>query len=83
MASNNNKPVHKIRLGAIKAAIWENETENGKRHSVTVSKLYRAGEQWKETSSFGRDQLLTVAKVLDIAHTWIHETAQEETQEEA
>ena len=23
------KPVHEIRLGRIKAAIWENETQNG------------------------------------------------------
>ena len=26
------RPVHEVRLGRIRAAIWENETENGTRH---------------------------------------------------
>jgi hypothetical protein len=26
MASNNNKPVHEVRLGRVKAAVWENST---------------------------------------------------------
>ena len=28
------KPVHEIRLGRIKATIWENETENGTRYNA-------------------------------------------------
>lgn len=76
--TSNNKPVHKLQLGAIKAAIWMNETNNGPRHSVTVSRVYRANEEWKETGSFGRDHLLVVAKVLDMAHSWIHESAQDQ-----
>jgi hypothetical protein len=31
------RPVHEIRLGRIRAAIWENETQNGTRHNVTLS----------------------------------------------
>ncbi len=69
----NNKPVHEIRLGRIKAAIWENETQNGTRHNVTVSRLYKEGEQWKDSQSFGRDDLPLLAKVLDRAHSWIYE----------
>lgn len=37
----SKKPVHEIRLGRIKAAIWENETENGSRHNVSLSRLYK------------------------------------------
>lgn len=36
------KPVHEVRLGRIKAAIWANETENGVRHNVTISRLYKS-----------------------------------------
>ena len=73
----SNKPVHEIRLGRIKAAIWENETQNGTRHNVTVSRLYKDGEQWKDTQSFGRDDLPLLAKVIDRAHSWIFEESQD------
>jgi hypothetical protein len=63
--------VHEERLGRIKAAVWENETENGVRHNVTICRLYKDGDKWKDTTSFGRDDLPLVAKVADRAHTWI------------
>ncbi len=69
------KPAHEIRLGRIKATIWENETENGTRHNVTISRLYKDGDQWKQTTSFGREDLPLVAKVADLAHTWTYEQA--------
>jgi hypothetical protein len=65
------KPVHEIRLGRIKAAIWENETQNGSLHNVTFTRLYKDEEQWKDSTSFGRDDLPLLAKVADMAHTWI------------
>ena len=68
-------PVHEIRLGRIRAAIWENETQNGTRHNVTVTRLYKDGEDWKDSTSFGRDDLPLVAKVLDRCHSWIFEEA--------
>ena len=71
--SRGNKPVHEIRMGRIKAAIWENSTEVGIRHNVTLSRLYREGDTWKDSTSFGRDDLQVVAKVADMAHTWIFE----------
>lgn len=75
--TEKQKPVHTIRLGSIKAAIWANALQNnGTRHNVTVCRLYKDGDQWKQSESFGRDDLLVVAKVLDIAHTWICEQAQ-------
>ncbi len=65
------KPVHEIRLGRIKAAIWENETQNGTMYNVTLSRLWRDGKQWKDSGSFGRDDLPLVAKVADRVHSWI------------
>ena len=72
-STNRNQPAHEIRLGALKATIWRNETTVGTRYNVTVSRIYKEGEEWKTTESFGRDDLLPLAKTLDLAHTWIHE----------
>jgi hypothetical protein len=72
-----NRPVHEIRLGRIRAAIWQNETENGLRHNVTVSRLYKDGDEWRDATSFGRDDLPLVAKVCDQAHSWIFEHGSE------
>ena len=74
---SSNKPVAEVRVGAVKAAIWPNQTESGVvRHNVTFSRIYKDGEgNWKSTSSFGRDDLLVVAKVADMAHTKIFEVA--------
>jgi hypothetical protein len=72
-----NKPVHEIRLGRIRAAIWENSTDNGTRHNVTVTRLYKDGDRWKDSASFGRDDLPLLAKVVDRAHSWIFERPQE------
>lgn len=69
------QPVHEVRLGSVKAAIWENKTDNGTRFNVTVARIYKDGEQWKSTDSFGRDDLLLLAKVIDQAHTWIFDNA--------
>lgn len=76
------KPVHEVRLGAIKAAIWKNDTDNGVRYNTTIRRLYKDGDDWKDTDSFGRDDLLVVAKVSDMAHTWIHQEAQAKDHEE-
>ena len=76
MAKTNNepkttRPVHEVRIGLIKGAIWANQTDDGVRHNVTFERSYKDGEDWKTTTSFGRDDLLTLAKVADLAHSWI------------
>jgi hypothetical protein len=65
------KPVHEVGYGHVKAAIWRNQTEHGVRHNVTLTRIYRKDDQWKTSDSFGRDELLTAAKALNDAHTWI------------
>ena len=46
------QPVHEIRLGAIKATIWENETEVGTRHNVTVFRLFKEGGRLETNNQF-------------------------------
>ena len=71
-----NRPAHTIRYGAVRAAIWRNVVDNGNAtrplYCVTFSRSYKDGENhWKESASFGTDDLLVLAKVADEAHTWI------------
>ena len=70
MATKNNPP-KEVRMGSIKAVIRRNDTEASIRHNVILSRLYRYGASWKSTESFGRDDLLLLAKVADKAHSWI------------
>ena len=78
MANGKDKPVHEIRLGRIKAVIWGNEIEGGGfRHNVQIRRIYKEGEEWKQSDSFGRDDLPLVGKVADMAHSWIHERLQD------
>ena len=76
MKTNKTKPIHEVRLGSIKAAVWKNETESGVRYNVTFSRLYKDGDTWKSTDSFGRDDLLLLGKVADHAHSWIFHQSQ-------
>ena len=69
------RPVHEIRLGRIKAAIWENETREGNRHNISLTRIYKDENIWKDSTSFGRDDLPLQAKVADLAHTWIFENS--------
>ena len=76
----NQRPTATVRIGTVKAAIWENKN-NGERtcYNVTFSKRYRDAEgQWKTTHSFGRNDLLVLAKVADQAHSQIVELDQGE-----
>jgi hypothetical protein len=71
-----NAPVHEVRLGSIKAAIWLNDTKNGSRHSVKITRLYKDGDEWRTTDTFGRDDLPLVEKVAAMAHAWIFSSTQ-------
>ena len=72
-----NRPVHTIRYGALRAAIWKRELDLGNNsrpmYSVTFTRSYKDGNDWKDSSSFGPDDLLTLAKIADDAHTFIHQ----------
>ena len=67
-----SKPIHTVRFGMIKASIWRNQTKSGERHTVSIVRLYRNGDVWKESTRFGRHDLQLVAKVADQVHTWIY-----------
>lgn len=66
------QPIHEVRFGLIKALVWQNHTKAGERFNVTISRIYKNGDRWIESQQFGRNDLPLVAKVADLAHTWIY-----------
>ena len=68
MTQTTNQPIHSIRYGNIRAAIWRNERGY---HNVTVERSYQVDDQWKSSDSFGRDDLPKLIKVTDEAYSWI------------
>jgi hypothetical protein len=70
MSKNANKPVAKISLFPIAAAIWRNEKDGRTFHSVTFERSYRdAAGAWQTCSTFNASELLLLAKVADQAHS--------------
>ena len=76
----NQRPIDEIRIGRIKATIWLNGTEDQLHHNVTFGRVYKDGETWKTTYGFGRNDLLVLAKVADLAHTRIFELERKDTE---
>ena len=64
-------PAHKIRISNLQATIWRNPGTNGSWYSVQLTRGYKTDEGWRESDSLGFDDLLSAAKLLDQAHTWI------------
>ena len=68
----NAKPVKQIRRRDLRAAIWPNRNrDNEVWFTVTISRRYKEGDEWKDSTSFRHDDLPTLRKVLDKADNWI------------
>ncbi len=70
-----NKPIHEIKEGRVRAAIWANDGKNGTRHTVTLQRLYKQEGTWKRATSFYADDVPLLTTVLTEAQRWISEQA--------
>lgn len=66
--SNKNKPVRIFRLRGVKVAVFENKTGEQTYFKVSTQKIYKEGNDWKTTTSLGRDDL-PVAQLL-LGRAW-------------
>ena len=73
---NARKPVHEIRLGAVRAAVWECWPREESKYRISISRAPRPGEQPRRPDEFEADDLPLVAEVVDLAHLWICEQAE-------
>ncbi len=55
--ATNQKPFHQIRVGSIRASLWENPSEKGPFLTVTFSRSYKdKSGQWHNGQTYrGRD----------------------------
>jgi len=65
----NNRPIQKLQIGNISVAIWENEASDGKKFpTVSLSRSYKQGAEWKNSSSFRVSDLLKASLALQKAY---------------
>ena len=64
-------PIHEIRHGLILARVYRKKSKNVLRYSVTIVRLFRNGDVWKESSRLGSDDLLVAGWALKKADSWI------------
>jgi len=68
-----NRPLENFRSGAVQAAVWSNETSAGSFLSVTLSRSYKKGDDWKSIDSFRARDLLDLRRVVTSAEQFIAE----------
>jgi hypothetical protein len=71
---SNTKPVARVTIWPVSAAIWQNHSSKGGDpfYSVTVQRTYKdENGKLQNTESFNAGDLLTLAKVADLAHSQI------------
>jgi hypothetical protein len=64
--------VHEIKRGLIKAKIRRKPSRDGAKYSVSIVRLYRNGDHWKESTRYGRNDIPVIRLVLDEAFGWIY-----------
>jgi len=72
--ATKQRPAYEARFGLLKATVWRQESDKGPWYSVVLSRSYQdQNGQWQSSHSFGRDNLLLVAKLCDLVHSWIYQ----------
>jgi hypothetical protein len=69
--SSKTKPIITFDTYPISVAVWENSPGKGPRYTVTATRSYKKNDAWKDSNSFTAADLPTLAKLADMAHTWI------------
>jgi hypothetical protein len=95
-AQDKDRPVRVVRIRNIRGNIWANRLPSGQVvYNVTIDRLWKSDDEtneggevikkgeWHQSDSFGRDDLLLVAKVADLCHTWIYRRIQDESREQS
>jgi len=69
----SKKPVKQFRAGAVGVSIFRREHNGELYYNATPSRAYTRddGRSWEYSDSFSRDELPIVAKLLEMAFSWI------------
>jgi hypothetical protein len=67
-----NKPVHRIRVGAVSCSVFLNKTQEGKEFpSAVISRSYKSGDGFKDSNSYGARHLAELAALVASLQSWI------------
>lgn len=77
------RPAHTVRVGAVEAAVWQNEGKSGVFYATTFKRSYRDGEEWKESDSYGERDLLALARCALDAQAFIAQQMRDAARERA
>jgi hypothetical protein len=70
--SEKQRPVAKVSVANISAAIWRNESQGKPFYSTTFELRYQDKDgEWKSGDNYGQMDLLALAKCADLAFTEI------------
>jgi len=73
------RPIHEIRQGLIAAKIYSRKLGGRLQFTVSLTRVFRNGEVWNESSRLGTEHLLTASWLLTEAYKWVH--AREKSQQ--
>ena len=72
MTHEKQKPIHEIKLGAVRASIWKNASEKKQPfYSVSIGRLYKAGKEWKTSASFGEKDFPLLKVIVEQVEAWL------------
>jgi hypothetical protein len=75
------KPIHEIRLGAIRVSIWANVNLDGSRwHTITFGRLYKDDQdRWQVAQHYTVQNLSNLMSAISLANDWTeHRSVQPE-----
>ena len=78
----DNKPVAYVRQGALSVSIWPNEGKDRTFYTMTPQRAYTPddGKTWENSTSFGRDDLPTLAWLIEQAWQTIRDLEAKDAQ---
>ena len=72
MEDIKSRPSYEKRLGNIRVAVWENNTEGKVWHNAAITRRYKKDDEWREATTFnGHADLALVAECVQSAKSWI------------
>jgi len=67
-SSKGKGPVSSVKVGGIKVDVWENKGEKANFYSYTIQRSYKAGDEWKNTTSLRQQDLPKAVLALQKAY---------------
>lgn len=62
-------PAATLIAGRLRVVIWENESKEGKWHSLTLTRSYKDSKgNWQQAATLSRDDTLAAAELLRLAY---------------